>query len=338
MSIFSDPYEQFLLDYLVTKLENGSNTKKAMLLYSEQIEKNTSFKKRLLGAIKDMELGKLTLEVILKKHKFLNNFQYNIIINSSSTVEGLKLVLSFKNSSSNLILQMLNPIFVPMIIVIGSFIGLIQYLEILEKDIIQLKKLNSEVVQFLGVPDYFTYTFAYWGLAISVFVTLFIFFGYLYTEKYRPELLYKVLRTQAFSDGRFMFKILTGMLSAGISFHKTSLILSKDYFKEGLRPFFAELSEAIQKNKKIFTIFEKYNFPTIVTAEIKLSELSQTSFSKVTKALDQTCEVMFAKNINYMIIQWKLLFWTIAVLVTVIIGSDVMNLVISTFTFKSLYT
>ena len=46
MSFFSDPYDSFLLDYLVTKLENGSNTRRALLLYSEQITRETKFKKR----------------------------------------------------------------------------------------------------------------------------------------------------------------------------------------------------------------------------------------------------------------------------------------------------
>ena len=86
-------------------------------------------------------------------------------------------------------------------------------------------------------------------LNIIIFVTLFLFFGYLYCEKYKHAWLYKVFKTQAFSDGRFMFRILNGMLSAGISFHKTSLILSKDYFKEGLRPFFGELADIINRNK-----------------------------------------------------------------------------------------
>lgn len=46
MTLFQDPYEQFLLDYLVTKLENGSNTRKAIMLYKEQITKETKFKKK----------------------------------------------------------------------------------------------------------------------------------------------------------------------------------------------------------------------------------------------------------------------------------------------------
>ena len=179
--------------------------------------------------------------------------------------------------------------------------------------------------------------FAYIGLGISIFVTAFIFFGYLYAEKYKPAWIYKVFKTQAFSDGRFMFRILNGMLSAGISFHKTSLILSKDYFKEGLRPFFGELADIINRNKKLFIVFEKYNFPTIITADIKLSELSKTSFSEVTKALYQTCDTLYEKNINYMVLQWKFMFWLVAMGITVVIGSDVINLVISTFTFKTLY-
>lgn len=337
MSFFSDPYESFLLDYLVTKLENGSNTRRALILYSEQITRETAFKKRLMGAIKDMELGKHKLEAILHKHKFLNSFQYSLVVNSTNTIDGLKLVLSFQKANSNLLLKMINPIFVPLIIIICSFYGLIMYLDLLDKDIVQLKKLNPDVVQFLGVPKYFTHDFAYAGLGISIFVTAFIFFGYVYTEKFRPDWLYKVFKTQAFSDGRFMFRILNGMLSAGISFHKTSLILSKDYFKPGLRPFFKDLAELINKNKKLFIAFERYNFPTIITADIKLSELSKTSFSEVTKALYQTCDTMYEKNIVYMVLQWRFLFWMIAMLITVIIGSDVINLVISTFTFKTLY-
>ena len=127
------------------------------------------------------------------------------------------------------------------------------------------------------------------------------------------------------------------MLSAGISFHKTSLILSKDYFKEGLRPFFRDLAVMINKNKKLYVMFEAYNFPPLITADIKLSELSKTSFSEVTKALYQTCDTMYEKQIDYMVLQWKFAFWMVAMLVTVIIGSDVINLVISTFTFKTLY-
>jgi hypothetical protein len=260
-----------------------------------------------------------------------------LVVNSTSTIDGLKLVLSFKKANSNLILKMINPIFVPMSIIIFTFYGLILYLDLLQKDLVSLKKLNPDVEQFLGIPKYFTYDFAYVGLGISIFITAFIFFGYVYCEKYKPAWLYKVFKTQAFSDGRFMFRILNGMLSAGISFHKTSLILSKDYFKEGLRPFFYELADIINRNKKLFIVFEKYNFPTIITADIKLSELSKTSFSDVTKALYQTCDTMYEKNINYMVLQWKFMFWLIAMLITVIIGSDVINLVISTFTFKTLY-
>ena len=106
---------------------------------------------------------------------------------------------------------------------------IILYLGILEKDLIGLRKVNSDVEAFLGIPGYFTYDVAYLGLGLSIFVTLFIFIGYVYTEKYRPAWLYKVFKTQSYSDGRFMFRILNGMLSAGISFHKTSVILSKDY-------------------------------------------------------------------------------------------------------------
>lgn len=337
MSMFSDPYESFLLDYLVTKLENGSNTRRALLLYSEQITKDTRFKRRLLGAIKDMEIGKHNLEAILHKHKFLNSFQYSLVVNSTNTIDGLRLVLSFKTANSNLLGHMINPIFVPLVINIFTFYGLILYLDVLAKDLVQLKKTNPDVEQFLGIPAYFTYDFAYSGLIISTFVTLFIFIGYVYTEKYKPKWLYKVFKTQAYSDGRFMFRILNGMLSAGISFHKTSLILSKDYFKVGFRPFFEELADIIRKNKKIFTVFEKYNFPALMVADIKLSELSKTSFADVTKALYQTSDIMFKKNIDYMVLQWRFLFWLITAVVTVIIGSDIINLVISTFTFKTLY-
>ena len=141
MSMFADPYEQFLIDYLVTKLENGSNTRRALLLYSEQITKETNFKKRLIAAIKDMEIGKHKLEAILHKHKFLNSFQFSLIVNSTSTVEGLKLVLSFKKANTNLIGKMINPIFVPMMIIIGTFYGLIMYLDLLQKELVQLKNL-----------------------------------------------------------------------------------------------------------------------------------------------------------------------------------------------------
>ena len=337
MSMFTDPYEQFLLDYLVTKLENGSNTRRALLLYSEQITRETSFKKRLTAAIKDMEVGKHKLEAILHKHKFLNGFQYSLVVNSRNTVDGLKLVLSFKKANSNLILKMINPIFIPMSIVIFTFYGLILYLNLLQKELVTLKKLNPDVEEFLQIPKYFNHDFAYIGLGVSIFITAFIFFGYIYCERYKPAWLYKVFKTQAYSDGRFMFRILNGMLSAGISFHKTSLILSKDYFKEGLKPFFTELADIINKNKKLFIVFEKYNFPAIITADIKLSELSKTSFSDVTKALYETCDTMYEKNINYMVLQWKFSFWLLAMLVTVVVGSDVINLVISTFTFKTMY-
>lgn len=337
MSMFSDPYEQFLLDYLVTKLENGSNTRKALILYKEQITKESSFKKRLENAIKDMEIGKHKLEAILYNNGFLSSFQYSLVVNSTSTIDGLKLVLTFQQASSNLFTKMINPIFVPMLLIISTFYGLILYLGMLEKDVAQLSKSNPDVVQFLGIPDYFTYNIAYMGLGISIFITLFILFGYLYTQMYKPAWIYKIFRTQAFADGRFMFRILNGMLSSGISFHKTSLILSKDYFKTGLRPFFADLADLIHKNKKLYIAFEKYNFPTIITADIKLSELSQTSFPAVTKALYQTCDTMYEKNINYVVMQWRLFFWLIAMLVTVVVGSDMINLIISTFTFKTLY-
>jgi hypothetical protein len=84
-------------------------------------------------------------------------------------------------------------------------------------------------------------------------------------------------------------------------------------------------------------MFERYNFPPLITADIKLSELSKTSFSEVTKALYQTCDTMYEKQIDYMVLQWRFLFWMIAMLITVVVGSDIINLVISTFTFKTLY-
>lgn len=337
MSMFQDPYEQFLLDYLVTKLENGSNTRRALLLYKEQITKETKFKKRLEAAIRDMEVGKHQLETILYKNKFLNSFQYSLVVNSTNTIDGLKLVLSFKKANSNLLGKMIGPIFLPLSIIISTFYALVLYLDMLKKELVQLRKLNSEVEQFLGIPAYFNYEFAYGGLALSIFITLFILCGYMYTEKYKPSWLYKVFKTQCYSDGRFMFRILNGMLAAGISFHKTSLILSKDYFKVGFRPFFAELANVIHKNKKLYVMFEKYHFPALITADIKLSELSKTSYSDVTKALFETCDTMYEKNITYMVLQWKFFFWLMTTLITVIIGSDIINLVISTFTFKTLY-
>ncbi len=337
MSMFADPYESFLLDYLITKLENGSNTRQALILYSEQIDRDTKFKRRLKLAIKDMEVGKYTLESILHRRKFLNAFQYSLVVNSTSVVDGLKLVQTFKSANSNLILKMLNPIFVPLGIIIFTFYALVLYLGILQTDLVHLKKLNPDVEQFLGIPSYFTYNVAYGGFYISIFVTLLILFGYLYTERYKPAWLYKVLKTQVYSDGRFLFRIVNGMLSAGISFHKTSTILSHDYFKVGLRPFFKELAQVITKNKKLYVVFEKYNFPSLLVADIKLSELSKTSFAEVTKALYKTCDIMYEKNISYMITQWRFLFWTIAGVITVVVGSDIMNLVISTFTFKTLY-
>lgn len=337
MTLLKDPYEQFLLDYLLTKLKNGSNTKNALVLFKEQINKQTPFKKRLEAAIFDLEKGKMTLEAVLHKHKFLNKFQYNLVSNSHNITDGLELVLSFEKSSSNLITKMLYPIFVPMLIMMSSFYSLIIYLAMLEKDLIDLRKINPEVEQFLNVPKYFNYDFAYTGLGVTIVVTMIMFFGYLYTEQWKPGWLYKFFKTQAYSDGRFMFRILNKMLSAGISLNNCSLILSKDYFKSGLRPFFLDLANAIQRNKRLYTAFEKYNFPVLVTADIKLSELSQTSYSEVTKALYQTSDTMYEKNINYIVLQWKFFFWLIAMLITVIIGSDIINLVISTFTFKTLY-
>ncbi len=337
MSMFQDPYESFLLDYLITKLENGSNTRQALLLYSEQIDRETKFKKRLKQAIKDMEVGKYSLETILHKRKFLNAFQYSLVVNSTSVVDGLKLVQTFKSANSNLIMKMINPIFVPLGVSIFTFYGLILYLGILEKDLVHLRKINPDVEQFLGVPAYFNYTVAYSGFYISIVITCIILFGYLYTEKYKPAWLYKILKTQVYSDGRFLFRIVNGMLSAGISFHKTSMILASDYFKVGLRPFFRKLAVVINKNKKLYTVFEEYNFPSLLTADIKLSELSKTSFADVTKALYQTCDMMYEKNISYIIMQWRFFFWLIAGVITVVVGSDIMNLVISTFTFKTLY-
>ncbi|MDX4064050.1 type II secretion system F family protein [Aliarcobacter skirrowii] len=337
MSLFKDPYEMFLLDYLVTKLETGSNTRRALVLYSDQITKKTAFKKRLLSAIRELETGKQKLEEVLYKYKFLNTFQYSIVSNSTSTVEGLKLVLSFTKGNPNLMTKMLGPIFLPLSIIIGSFYSLILYLGFLKADVEYLTKLNPDVEQFLGIPKYFTYTFAYWGLAISILITLFIFFYYMYTEKYKPAWLYKIFKTQAYSDGRYLFRILNGMLSAGISFHKTSAILANEYFKPGLRPFFKDLAIMIEKNKKLFMAFDKYNFPTLLTAEIRLAELSKSNYSELAKTLYKTCDTMYEKNINYLVLQWKFFFWLVAMLVTVVIGSDIINLVIATFTFKTLY-
>ncbi|MEA3354360.1 MAG: hypothetical protein U9Q33_11145 [Campylobacterota bacterium] len=338
MSFIQDPYEQFLIDYLITKLENGTNTRQSLILYSEQITRKTKFKTNLELAIKQLESGKHTLEDVLFQNKLINKFQYGLLVNSVNTVQGLKLVNSLKKSDSNLIAKMIYPVFTPLSIIILSFYFLIKYLDTLQQEIATLKISNAAIVPFLDIPPYFNYTFAYSALAVSIAVTLILFFGYLYGIKYQTSFIYRIMNIQAYSDGRFLFRIINQMLKVGIPLHNIAQLLSKNYFQNGLRPFFASLATAISNNQSLSSVFEKYNFPVIITADIKLSEISEIKYEALTKSIYETCDTLYDKNIDYLTIQWNMFFWTLAFVIVVVVGSDIINLLLSTFTIKLFYT
>lgn len=337
MNVFSDPQEAFLLDYLITKLENGSNTRNALVLYNEQITKQNKFKIRLENVIKELEKGKDNLEVILHKYGFLNEFEFGLVSNSINIVDGLKLVKKISKDSSNLLRHMLKPIFLPLTVIIGVFLSLWMYLGILNKEVSELTKTTPELVQYMDIPTYFNYPFAISGFSIFMALTLFLFFGYLYFYIKKPEIVYKILSTQVYADGKFLFRILHEMLSVGIPLHKASEILSNNYYKKGLRPFFKDISTAISKKHKLFEVFEKYNFPLIITSDIKMSELTSVNYTSITKSIYQTCDTMYEQGIKFLIMQWTLFSWLLAALITVIICTDILNLVIGNFTFKLLY-
>ena len=336
MNIFTDPYEKFLLDYLITKLESGSNTRQAFILYEQQVKGNGNFKKRLQSAIKDFELGRETIDAILHKHKFLSDFQYGLVQNAPNLITGLKLINTLESSNSNLIKHMLYPIFLPLATISATFYALLIYMGILEKDILSLSGKKDAMVQFLGIPPYFETTLV---TILFVFSLIFIvsFFGaYFYTHLYKPRYLYKILKTQSYADGIVLFRMVHEMLKIGIPLHNVAKLLSQNYFNIGLREFFKDLATNIAHNKPLYIVFEKYNFPVIMSADMKLSEMSKISYEEITKALYKTSDLMYEKNISNLKLQWNMFFWAIALSVVTVVGSDIINVVISTFTVKML--
>ncbi len=338
MSIFGDPYEDFLFDYLIVKLENGSNTKQALDIYQQQIPSSSPLKNKLQKVIEDLESGKLKFEEILLIHKMINEFQYGIIKHSTSTIDGIKLIRSMNQSNASLLVHMIYPILLPLLVIISTFYALSIYLGILEKELSTIGKVTPLIYQFVSLPVYFNFTFVYSGLLFFIFLTLFIFLGYIYTHQYKPAWIYRILKTQVYSDGRFTFKMILEMLKVGIPLHNIAQLLAKDYGQVGLRSFFDELSNTIQSGKPIYTVFEKYNFPPLLTIDVKISELNQIGYLEIIEGLYKTSQAMYDKSIEYIKIQWYLIFWMVAFLVVVVIGSDMINLLVSSFTFKLLYS
>lgn len=336
MNIFADPYEKFLLDYLITKLESGSNTRQAFILYEQQVKGNGDFKKRLQGAIKDLELGKETIDAILHKHKFLTSFQYGLVQNAPNLVTGLKLINTLESSESNLFKHMLYPIFLPLATISLTLYALLIYIGILQKDVLSLADKNKEMIQFLGIPPYFETTLVTILFVISLVCIVLLAIAYLYTHLYKPKYLYKVLKTQSYADGIILFRMVHEMLKIGIPLHNVAKLLSQNYFNIGLREFFKDLASNIANNKPLYLVFEKYNFPVIMSADMKLSEMSKISYEEITQALYKTSDLMYQKNISNLKLQWNMFFWAIALSVVTVVGSDIINVVISTFTVKML--
>lgn len=338
MNFFCDPYEDFLFDYLIVKLENGSNAKQALDIFQEQIPATSPLKKKLKKVIEQLESGKLKFEEILLIHRLINQFQYGIIKHSTNTLDGIKLINSMNQSNSSLLVHMVYPIFIPLMVIITTFYALSIYLGIIEKELYSLGQVTPLIYQFVTLPAYFNFTFVYSGLLFFIFLTLFIFLGYIYTHQYKPAWIYKILKTQVYSDGRFTFKMILEMLKVGIPLHSIAELLSKDYGQVGLRSFFDELAAAIKSGKPIYIVFEKYNFPPLLTIDVKISELNQIGYLEIIESVYKTSQTMYDKSIEYIKLQWYLFFWLIAFIVVVVIGSDMINLLVSSFTFKLLYS
>ena len=336
MGIFTDPYENFFLDYLITKLENGSNTKQALMLYAEQVKGSGSFKKRLDNAIKELDVGKEKIDKILYKNGFLSEFEYGVIQNAPNLHTGLRLINTIKTSSSNLFKHMLYPIFVPLSTIIATFYFLLIYLDILVADVASISKYNPSMIQFLGIPAYFDKTIVLSLFIFSIIVTISLFLFYFYTHLYKSRWLYKVLKTQAYADGIILFRMIHEMLKIGIPLHNVALLLSKNYFNKGLRKFFKDMADNLEHNKPLYIVFEKYNFPVLMSADIKLSESSQISYENISKTLFTTCDIMYAKGLQNLLLQWNMFFWAIALAIVVVVGSDIINVVIASFTVKML--
>jgi len=335
--IFKDQNEIFLFDYLIAKLEAGSNTKNALILFNTQL-KEGKLKTRINNVINDLEKGTKHFEETFYENKFINFFEYGVLVNSSNNiVNGLKLIKKMDNESSNLFKHMLKPILLPLSIIFIVFLGLYFYLGILDNEIKYFTKHSPDMLQYLDIPKYFNYTFTYIGLSISIIAIFFVLFGYIYYYNKKPYVIYKYIKTQAFGDSRFLFRILYELLNIGIPLHKATELLSENYYKVGMRIFFKELSIAIKKKEKLYKVFEKYNFPIIITSDIKLSELSNTQYSVITKNIYTTCDNIFENNLTSLKLQLGTVFWLVATLVSTIICTDIINLVISNFTFKVMY-
>ena len=295
MNIFGDPYEKFLLDFLITKLESGSNTRIALILYEQQIKSNGDFKKRLQAAIKELEVGKESIDTILLKNKFLTPFQYGLIQNAPSLLKGLKLIKTLEKSQTNLLKHMIYPIFFPLATISATLYILLIYLELLQKDVTHLQNTNPGMIQFLGIPPYFDVSLVSLLLFISLLLIVILFSLYYYSHLYKPQWIYKVLKTQCYADGIVMFRMIHEMLKTGIPFHNVAKLLSSNYYNKGLRSFFKELANTIAKNKPLYEVFERYNFPVIVSADMKLSEMSKISYEQITQTLYKTSDLMYAK-------------------------------------------
>jgi hypothetical protein len=337
MTLISDPYEEFLIDYLIERLESGSNTKQALELYISQIPSASKFKKKLEQCVFSFSNATLKLEAVFYENGIINSFEYGLIKHCTSTIDGLKLIRSLHYTNSNLLIKMIYPIFTPLIILLFTFYGLNLYLHILDQEMTIFTKINSLATQFVDIPYYLNYTFINIGLTSVTFILITILFGYIYAFQFKPFWIYKIFKTQAYSDGRFLFKIINEMLKVGMPLRSIANVLGKDYGQVGLRLFFIDLEKAIDNGQPIYKVFEKYNFPTLLVIDIKISELNQNTYLKITENLTKTCNLMFDRHIEYVVMQWYLFFWTFAFAIIVIVGSDMINLLVSSFTFKMLY-
>ena len=86
--------------------------------------------------------------------------------------------------------------------------------------------------------------------------------------------------------------ILEGLLfvvgDEGITLDNIAEVLAKDYGQVGLRSFFDDLAKTIKAGKPIYLVFEKYNFPPLLTIDVKISELNQTSYLDIINGLFST--------------------------------------------------
>ncbi len=328
-----------LMAYLINKTKQGQSITSALEIFAE--DQKSSSKKyylKLRKIINDIRRGKDDLEYILFRYKIIDRFQLTIIKSSKEKIDGMQVARTLSKEGSGLYGVVLKNIGTPLLALIGILIGLHMYIPGMEKEIAELTELNAQARDFIKVPPYFNHQFTTISISISVFLFIAIIGGYTYLNKFKTLLLYKFLPLQAYSDGRFIFKIMANLLKNSIPMYNVCTMLSKEYHLKSVRDMFYRISQNIKKHRKYYTVYEKSHFPKLVVGEIRMAELSRINMHMAFDDLSETCGLMYERKLEGFISYSKIIFWGTAIMAIVLISNDILLVISSEFTFKSMYS